>query len=263
MKLIGKLRCYAYCVRPGRYFLRRLTNFAHYHRGLDTPMPLSAEFHLDLAMWREIVSDPDLKASRYSTPLYNHLRRSPELLVIGDAMADAGGGFVAGAGVEGAPWWRVQWPSAVVERFLRTSMKQEPKATAVTIAHLELATLVIGVATMLDQASSGVGKAVLALADNTNTVAWAQRAGARDRRAAALVRLLGVEEAKHRFSLASKHIPGVENEEADFISRHGVEEVRAYLIARPLPPLAAGAWRQVAPPSELTNRVLSILSSTM
>jgi hypothetical protein len=212
-------------------------------------------------MWREIVEDPVLKASNYSTPLYNHLKRSPEIVVIGDAMAEAGGGYVAGAGIKGAPWWRVQWPLEVVQRFHRTSAKQEPRPTMVTIAHLELATLVIGVATMLEQASEAVGKAVLALADNTNAVSWAHKAGARDERAAALVRLLGVMEAKRRFSLATKHIRGVENHESDFISRHDVEQIQAYLTTRS-PPALGATWRQVEPPQEFILKVFSVLSST-
>ena len=262
MSLVGKLRCYAYCIRPGRYFLRRLINVCQHGQALDSPVKLDVEFHRDLDMWREIIEDPALQATNYSTPLYNHLKRSPEILVIGDAMAEAGGGYVSGMGVEGAAWWRVRWPALVVERFHRTSVKTEPRPTMVTMAHLELATLVIGVGTMTEQATSPSGRAVLALADNTNAVAWAKKGGARDGRAAALVRLLGVTEAKDRFSLAAKHIPGIDNHESDFISRHDETDILTYLSNRP-PPARATAWRQVDPPSVLVTKVFNILSSTI
>ena len=74
----------------------------------------------------------------------------------------------------------------------------------VTINHLELASLLLAVAELADQAEGcGVellGKTVLALADNTNAVAGVRKAGARDGKAASMPRALGVEEAVSRFS---------------------------------------------------------------
>ena len=267
MRLVGKLRCRAYCIRPGRYFLRRLINAAGCLRHLDTLVPLGPAFHADLAMWRELMEDPELQASSYRTPLYNHLRRTPEVLVVGDAMAESGGGFVCGMGLDVAAWWKVSWPQDVVDRFHRTSQRLESHVHMITIAHLELATLVLGLATMTELLPACEGRAVLALADNTNTVSWARRAGAQDWRAAALVRLIGTMEARQRFSLAAKHIEGVKNAEADFISRHGEEEVAAYLADRPVPFLACMSspprmWLQVPPSSAYTQRVMAILLTT-
>lgn len=267
MRLVGKLRCRAYCIRPGRYFLRRLINAAGCLRNLDTLVPLGPDFHADLAMWRELLEDPELQASSYRTPLYNHLRRTPEILVVGDAMAESGGGFICGMGLDVAAWWKVSWPSSVVDRFHRTSQRLEDPVNMITIAHLELATLILGLATMTELLPACAGRAVLALADNTNTVSWARRAGAKDWRAAALVRLIGLMEARQRFSLAAKHIAGVKNEEADFISRHGEEEVTAFLADRPAPSLACmpsppRMWSQVPPSSAYLPRVQAILLTT-
>lgn len=267
MSLVGLLRCRAYCIRPGRYYLRRLINAAGCLRSLDTLVPLGPAFHADLAMWRELMDDPELQASSYRTPLYNHLRRTPEVLVVGDAMAESGGGFVCGMGLTVAAWWKVYWPPDVVARFHRTSERLESHDNMITIAHLELATLVLGLATMTELLPTCTGLAVLALADNTNTVSWARRAGAKDWRAAALVRLIGTMEARKRYSLAAKHIEGIKNEEADFISRHGEEEVIAYLVDRPVPSLAClpsppRMWSQVPPSIAYTQRVMTILSTT-
>ena len=268
MSLVGKLRCRAYCIRPGRFFLRRLINAAGCLRHLDILIPLGPEFHADLAMWRELLEDPELKASSYRTPLYNHLRRTPEVLVVGDAMAESGGGFICGLGLTVAAWWKVSWPQNVVLRFHRTSQRLESPDNMITIAHLELATLVLGLATMTELLPDCTGRAVLALADNTNTVSWARRAGAKDWRAAALIRLTGTMEARKRYSLATKHIEGVKNAEADFISRHGEEEVAAFLADRPVPSLACmpsppRLWSQVPPSTAYTQRVMAILSTTI
>ena len=67
MSLVGKLHCRAYCIRPGRFFLRRLIDAAGCLRHLDSLIPLGPEFHADLAMWRELLEDPELKASSYRT----------------------------------------------------------------------------------------------------------------------------------------------------------------------------------------------------
>ena len=132
----------------------------------------------------------------------------------------------------------------------------------ITIAHLELATVVIGLGTMLSVVPTCQRAAVLALSDNTNTVSWARRAGARDRRAAALIRLLGPMEVRQGFSLAARHIEGIRNEEADYISRNDVSAVIEYLANRPLPGCAS-AWVQVEPAPYYIEQVWNVLSSTI
>jgi hypothetical protein len=112
----------------------------------------------------------------------------------------------------------------VQERFARTEAGVASEAERITIAHLELASLLLGVVTLTEWAQeAGValrGEAVLALADNLNSVFWIRKACARDRKAAALVRALGVEEARLGFSCLAEYLPGASNTTADYISRH-------------------------------------------
>eukprot|EP00952_Eustigmatos_sp_NYUAD-ZCMA_P013981 54953-Eustigmatos_ZCMA.PRE.1 len=110
------------------------------------------------------------------------------------------------------------------------------------------------------EGQSLVGKAVLALADSSNAVAWVRKAGARDRRANALVRLVGMEEAEERFSSLSKHIAGVDNGVADFISRQTVDSVSRFMsdVKCPLRDVDV-CWRQVQPPTTTIALVTSAL----
>ena len=204
MVLVGKLRSWSMCVRHGQYFLRRIIDAIGGRwrkKQLDKPFSLDARgLQDDLEVWRSLLAQPKLLQSNFASPLYNHVTRKPELLVISDACKTAGGGFIAPLGV----YWQHVWPAEVQRRLALTANKQAPEAETLTISHLELAALLLGIAVMVEQAKSQGweldGKAVLALADNTNAVTWVRKAGAKDKRAAALMRLLGLEEIKHGFS---------------------------------------------------------------
>ena len=158
-------------------------------------------------------------------------------------------------------WWSVRWPDQMPRRHALSLAKAAESGLELTIAHLELAALVLGVGVLIQEEPAIAGKAVLALADNSNAVSWARKAGARDRRAAALVRVLGVMEATARLSLLTNHIPGVDNVLADTASREGPEAVVHYLTSNGL--CDDGPWRQVYPPPELKEKVYSILSATI
>jgi hypothetical protein len=263
-QLIGYLRCYSYCVRPGRYFLWRLIEPL---RGmcdrLHEEVILTAEFHEDLDAWRQIVQQPRLVRNNFASPVHNHVRRPPTLLAISDACGEAGGGVLAPAGL----WWQVAWPEDIRARFALTESGSCPPERAITIAHLELASLLLGVVTLVEWAKGKAlpleGEAVLALADNTNAVHWIRKAGARDRKAAALVRALGVEEAAQGFSCLTEYLPGVANVVADFISRHDTEESQSYLshVLCPLRGVRTD-WVQVQPPSRWLERVMRWLRAS-
>jgi hypothetical protein len=261
LQLVGWLRCYSYCVRPGRYFLWRLLDpvRGHYH-SLRRLVVLTPAFHADLDAWRQITSTPALLANRFATPLFKHVRRDPEALAVSDACFVAGGGIVAPEGL----WWQVVWPEELHRRAEATHARAAHPDIQVTIAQLELAALILGVATWTaaarERGEEVTGQAMLALADSMNAVFWVRKCGARDRRAAALMRLLGVEEVTQRFSLLANHVPGVDNEVADFISRHHADLVPQYMASIPCPLTGAPvSWRQVAPPASWLERVLSVL----
>jgi hypothetical protein len=214
----------------------------------------------DLQAWRDIVKDERLIKSSFATPLSVHVKRPPDAMAISDACALAGGGFVEPLGL----WWQVEWPGEVVRRFHVTEAGLAEAGEAVTIAHLELAALVLGVGVLCEHGEGQfAGKAVLALADNTNAVAWVSKAGAKDGRAAALMRMLGGEEAAGRWSLLAQHVPGVDNTTADYLSRHGAAEAAEYMRTVPRTQAdVASPWSQVPPPESWRRRVFQLLVST-
>jgi hypothetical protein len=139
-----------------------------------------------------------------------------------------------------------------------------PAHERVTIAHLELAALLLNLGVMIEQAAlQGKeldGQAVLALADNSNTISWVRKAGAKDARAARLMVMLGLAEIDSGFSTLVKHIPGIDNTVADAATRLSSAEVQQLLLTTPCPiTLAPTAWTQVSPPRNLLTRVESVL----
>ena len=107
------------------------------------------------------------------------------------------------------------------------------------------------------------GKAVLALADNTNAVSWVRKAGAKDARAAQLMVLLGLAEIESSFSTLAKHLPGATNTVADAATRLSAPQVNDILLTTPCP-LTHGptVWTQVSPPPTLIKLVVNALSAT-
>jgi hypothetical protein len=145
--------------------------------------------------------------------------------------------------------------------------KEAEEGEALTMAHLELAGLLLGVATMAavcrERGLPLAGQAVLALADNTNAVSWVRKAGARDRRAAAMVRAHGVAEATERFSALAHYLKGELNPIADYVSRHSVEDCRMFMADVPCPLRACTVpWTQVSPPASWIERVRGLLLSS-
>ena len=267
MVLVGKLRSWSMCVRHGQYFLRRIMDAigGRWHkRQLDKPFTLKSRgLQEDLNVWRSLLSKPKLLETNFASPLYNHIKRAPELLAISDACQAAGGGYVAPLGV----YWQYVWPAEVQRRLALTANKLAPAGETLTISHLELAALLLGIAVMVEQAKIQGweldGKAVLALADNTNAVAWVRKAGARDKRAAALMRLLGLEEIENGFSSLAKHLPGINNSVADFISRSHAHSHNSYMLTVPCPLTSQPiSWSQVLPPLSWLERVKQVLLST-
>jgi len=253
MSLIGRLRHYAFCIRPGRYFLRRMINVTLLGEGGGDGVRwrcgrreiiLDSEFHADIAWWAKLLNLHAENPDKYSLPIFAHVRRAADIRVIGDASGSAGGGVITGLGI----WWRVEWPEAIKERLLATNKARIPiteneeetsgnkpaaggkkRSNMLTIAHLELLVLVLGVATMITYLGTNRPLSVLALCDNSNAVSWHRKAGARCPKASALIRILGELETRHRVYLNARHLPGVQNTHADAISRLSGSEAASYM----------------------------------
>ncbi len=276
MSLIGRLRHYAFCIRPGRYFLRRLINVTLGGTRSHNPrreILLDAEFHRDIDWWTRLMDLHAQSPDRYSLPIFAHVRRTADIQVIGDASGRAGGGVITGLGL----WWRIEWSEEIRRRLINTNKGRAAgnagcvsSTRLLTIAHLELAVLVIGVATMIANLGTVEPISVLALCDNSNAVSWHRKAGARCPIASDMIRVLGELETRHRVYLSARHLAGVNNVEADAISRLSLEEAASYMEgkqgAHGNPQLAKKerfmndaskrTFMYVQAPEEITRRIL-------
>lgn len=265
MSLIGKLRSWAYCVRNGRFFLRRIRNAIGARtrrRQLDKPISIEGTaLQADLSIWRLLLERTHKLEASFASPIFNHVRRAPNICAISDASQDAAGGYIGPLSV----WWQHTWSPTIARQVRLTMQGSLPAHERVTIAHLELAALLLNLGVMIEQAAQQ-GKelddqAVLALADNSNTISWVRKAGAKDARAARLMVLLGLAEIDSGFSTLVKHIPGIDNTVADAATRLSSADVQHLLLTTPCPiTLASTTWTQVSPPQTLLTRVESVLN---
>lgn len=232
--LVGTCRSYAFCIRAGRYFLRRMINVTLGEGGTigggqqaNRVIRLNDEFHRDLDWWRKIFvlhrEDPD----SFALPIWAHVKVRPELIMIGDSSGHAGGGAVLGLGV----WFRCEWPEEIVKSLINTNAGNDAmeEFERTTIAHLELAVMVLGIGVMIENMNTKQPLPVLALCDNTNAVSWHRKAGARCPKASELIRILGELETKHKVYLNARHVAGIDNILADEISRRTMEGAIEYM----------------------------------
>jgi len=255
MSLVGKLRAWSYCVRPGRYFLNRIYSCFKGRRKLDHSFPLAGtRLQEDLSFWRLLLTHTLSQSTSFTSPLWGHVARPAEFLCISDACEEGGGGYIAPIHI----WWQWRWPSFIVDQVRRTKRGGSPAHARVTIAHLEMAAIYITVALLVDQAvTHGIslyGRTILALADNTNAVIWTNRKGARD------TVLLGLLEVQFGYSSFSRHLPGPQNGVADAASRLSAHDVRTLLLTTPCPlSLLPTNWTQVQPPAKSLQLIAGVL----
>lgn len=93
MSLIGKLRSWAYCVRNGRFFVRRIRNAIGARtrrRQLDKSFSIAGTaLQADLSIWRLLLDRTDKLEASFASPIFNHVRRPPDYVAISDACEDA------------------------------------------------------------------------------------------------------------------------------------------------------------------------------
>jgi hypothetical protein len=277
--LVGTCRSYAFCIRPGRYFLRRMINVTLGGGSLaHKVILLDEEFHRDMDWWRKIYLLHKEDSDSFSLPIWAHVKVRPDLVVIGDSSGHAGGGVVLGLGI----WFRCEWPEDIAQRLNDTNAgRTSDDSEKMTIAHLELAIMVLGVGVMIENMRTKQPLPVLALCDNANAVAWHRRAGARCPKASELIRILGELETRHKVYLNARHLAGVDNTLADEISRRSWEGAKEYMdggraLVREDEWLSDGeseqvmtgitnhlSWKYSPIPQDLWNKVSSSLRDTI
>ena len=209
--LIGHLHLAAKVVWPGRTFLRRMIDLLCCFRKKDHPIRLNQEFHLDLTWWHHFLD----QWHGVSFWLYPGLSPATDIEVSSDAAGSLGfGAFFKGQ------WFSGTWA---------VSQKSQ------SIAYKELFPVVIAGHVWGPQWCK---RHVLFRSDNDAVV---HMLNSRTSKIPCLMRLLRnllFSAACHIFSFSAEHVPGVNNQLADALSRFHWQEFRQLAPdAQPFPTL--------------------------
>lgn len=190
--LIGTLQHACKVILPGRAFLRRALSLLSVAKQRHHHIRLNKEFRSDLQWWKTFA--PHWNGS--SLIIHD---KSPEQHVF----SDASGTWGCGAW-HGTRWFQLEWDGRTREAC---------------IAVKELVPIIIAAVIW---GESWRGGRVLAHCDNVAVVAVINSRCCRDGRLMQLLRCLFFIEAHFQFRLTATHIPGVENDLADDLSRNNI-----------------------------------------
>ncbi len=230
--LIGHLHHAAKVVWPGRTFLRRMIDLLCCFRKRDHPIRLNKEFHLDLRWWHQFLS----QWHGVSFWLFPGLSLEAEVEVSSDAAGSLGyGAFLKDS------WFAGSWA---------------PSQQQQSIAYKELFPVVIAAHVWGHQWCC---KHVLFRSDNEAVVHMLNSRTSKISGLMQLLRSLLLAAARHCFSFAAQHVPGVTNQIDDALSRFPWQEFRqlaprAHPHPTPIPPdlltdLTSPLWSNSASPS--------------
>ena len=246
LSVAGKLWNLTYVVRAGRYFVWQLLALTGLHKSATTKertrrvVDLGWEFHNDIAFWKWAIDQQLVrKGESLCAPIYDHIMRAPARRYYSDASFTAIGGF--------CPELKVYWRYALAEA-LTLEFKKQPvrkQAGSITINLLELIGMMLSAFVMQiteNDRPEYAGDTVLLRGDNVSAVSWLNRCGgARDKRAALVMKIMGRLELTSGWSHKAKHIPGVLNVLEDGISRWQPDQIAEKLRSH----VQEGDWRQV------------------
>ena len=263
-KLLGVLWHNTYVISGGRYFVWRLIGLTvGIHTWLSKQrmavgsdvVRLGPEIHRELEYWQWVTAYCTTPTGTLCTPIAALITQQPQHIWLTDASFDAIGGVCVHTG----QFWRFDLTDEMGQRVLRGRRKG---TGMLDINVLELLGMVMAAyvfAVQLQHQPQMPGDAVLLRGDNNSAVHWLQKAGgARDARAQALTRLMGVIAITSGWRFKSKHIPGVDNILADTVSRGRAADVHARLT-KACPSIC---WQQVTLSPVATKIATEALAST-
>ena len=209
--LAGFLEDAAKIVKPGRTFIRRIYSTIsslskpHHH------IRINQQLHSDIAWWHSF-----LTAWNGVSLMSVMSSRSPEFIMLSDASGSWGCGAL----------WDVNW--------FQLPWSETPCYKNENIATKEL--LPIGIASAI-WGPQWSGKTVMCKCDNQAVVAILASRTCRDNQLMHLLRCLFFFESHFNFSFMASHIPGVDNDLADDLSRDNLESFmqKQSGVALPIP----------------------------
>lgn len=205
LNLTGKLQFICKVVRPGRIFLRRLYHLTmkvdkgHHH------IYLNEHGRGDIQWWIDFLPG----WCRSSIIPESHTVLASDIQLHTDASKLGLGG------IYGHRWIQAAWPPNMVALN---------SGRAIDIDYLELFAIYAACATW---GYLWAGKRIIIHTDNQPITDVWQAGTSKSPQLMVLVRAIFFEAANHQFSLSLKHIPGVQNTIADYISRFQVQKFKA------------------------------------
>ena len=192
LSLIGQLQHACWVVKPGRSFLHRMIDLSTTACELHHHIRLNSGFRSDLEWWARFLAEWN------GVQMMATLRRGPPTSVV---TSDASG-WGAGAFSSAGEWFQYEWP--------------ESWAT-VHITVKELAPVVLACALW---GSEWQGQRVECRTDNAAVVAIINKGNSKVPLAMHLMHSLFFFLAHFHFTAYAVHLPGVQNEAADALSRN-------------------------------------------
>ncbi len=192
LSLIGYLQHACRVIRPGRSFLRRMINLSAGVRALHHKVRLNAGFRSDLKWWNCF-----LPVWNGTCPMSSVVRGKPKVVLT----SDASGSWGCGAYTSMGGWFQLKFPDSWLD---------------VHITVKELLPIVLAVA-LWGHLWKGV--TVSCKCDNMAVVAIVNSGKSKMDKAMHLMRCLSFFLAQWDVTLVCQHIPGVENNAADALSR--------------------------------------------
>ena len=192
--LVGKLKFFAQCVKPGRGFLSRLLERMRQVSERDKPTLLGIEFNKDLLWWDKLLD----KYNGVSI-ISDQLWCTPDQVIATDACLEGGGGIC----FENGQYFHVKFTKEISE-------------SAGHINGLEMFAIIIAAKLWGRQ---WAGKRIKIQCDNLSTVQVLNTGKSRDLFMLECLRELLYIAAIGEFEIRACHISGVSNRLADHLSR--------------------------------------------
>jgi Reverse transcriptase (RNA-dependent DNA polymerase) len=203
--LCGVLNWVCKVVRPGRSFLRRIIDHSStlYACGHDKQFQIPVEVQLDIAWWREFVSQYNGISLLYEF----EWTQAPLIELFTDACEFGYGAKFGNRYIHG------RWSPLQLKCARNRTAKNKKK---VSMPYLELLSLVLAAATWGKLWS---GKKITFRCDCVPVVQAIEKRSSVVERSMDLIRSLHFIAARDGFDFACRHIPGVKNISADALSR--------------------------------------------
>ena len=206
-RLCGLLNFFSRCIIPARAFTRRLYNMTalqtsqlqkHHH------ISISRDVRLDLEMWQVFLRSPMSYARPFADFSKTYLAVDINLFTDSSANKKLGCG-----GICGDQWFKYMWNEAFM-------INKKP-----SINYLELYAVTIGV---LLWAHKFTGMKIALFCDNMSVVNMINNTSSSCKNCMVLIRIIVLQGLLFNVRITAKHVPGVQNKLADFLSRNKMKQ---------------------------------------